>query len=99
MITLPTIFTILTPILIVYLNEKSKNLATKQDIEEITRKTESVQKEFKESFEVFSSDIEFKYEFYFEQYSRLYSRLYPIVIQSEYLRYFIKISEKKRLSF
>lgn len=97
--TITSIITILTPCLIVYLNEKAKNLATKQDIEEITRKTESIQKEFKESFEIFSSDIEFKYEFYFEQYSRLYSRLYPIVIQSEYLRYFIKISEKKDYPF
>lgn len=30
-----------------YMEEKGKNLATKQDVEEITRKTEQVQKEFK----------------------------------------------------
>ena len=30
-----------------YMNEKGKNLATKEDIEAITRKTEAVQKEFK----------------------------------------------------
>ena len=102
MITLSTItniITILIPFLIVYLNEKSKNLATKQDIEEITRKTESIQKEFKESFEIFSSDVEFKYDFYFKQYSILYSHLYSIVTQSEYLRYFSKISEKKDYPF
>ena len=29
-----------------YMDEKGKNLATKEDIEEITRKTEEVQKEF-----------------------------------------------------
>ena len=31
-----------------YMEEKAKNLATKEDIEEITRKTEEVQKEFRE---------------------------------------------------
>ena len=82
--TITSIITILTPCLIVYLNEKAKNLATKQDIEEITRKTESIQKEFKESFEIFSSDVEFKYDFYFKQYSILYSHLYSIITQSEY---------------
>lgn len=29
-----------------YMDEKGKNLATKEDIQEITRKTEEVQKEF-----------------------------------------------------
>ena len=52
-----------------YLDEKGKNHATKQDIEIITRKTEEVQKEFKEGFELFSSDVHFKYDFYFKQYS------------------------------
>ena len=52
-----------------YMDEKGKNLATKEDIEAITRKTEEVQKEFKEGFELFSSDVRFKYDFYFKQYS------------------------------
>ena len=34
-----------------YMEEKGKNLATKEDIEAITRKTEEVQKEFTEGFE------------------------------------------------
>ena len=42
-----------------YMEEKGKNLATKEDIEAITRKTEEVQKEFKEGFELFSSDVRF----------------------------------------
>ena len=38
-----------------YMDEKGKNLATKEDIEEITRKTEEVQQEFREGFELFST--------------------------------------------
>lgn len=48
-----------------YMDEKGKNLATKEDIAEITRKTEVVQQEFRENFERFSSDIRFKYDFYY----------------------------------
>ena len=44
-----------------YMDEKGKNLATKEDIEEITRKTEEVQQEFREGFELFSNDVKFKY--------------------------------------
>lgn len=82
-----------------YMKEKGKNLATKEDIEEITRKTELVQKEFKESFELFSSDVQFKYDFYFKQYANLYSNLYCIVMQSEYVRHFIKINDGKDITF
>ena len=42
------------------MDEKGKNLATKEDIEEITRKTEEVQQEFREGFELFSNDVKFK---------------------------------------
>lgn len=82
-----------------YFEEKAKNLATKQDIEIITRKTEEVQKEFKEGFELFSSDVRFKYDFYFRQYSELYSKLYSFIMQSEYVRHFIKINENIIMSF
>lgn len=82
-----------------YFDEKGKNLATKEDIAEITRKTEEVQKEFREGFELFTSDIRFKYDFYYKQYSELYSKLYGIIIQSEYIRKFIKISDGKDLPF
>lgn len=37
------------------MDEKGKNLATKEDIEEIARKTEEVQQEFREGFELFSN--------------------------------------------
>lgn len=73
-----------------YMEEKGKNLATKQDIEEITRKTEQVQKEFKEAFELFSSDVKFKYDYNYKQYSELYCKLYAFVIQSEYVRKYIE---------
>ena len=82
-----------------YMVEKGKNLATKEDIEVITRKTEAVQKEFQEGFELFSSDVRFKYDFYFRQYSELYSKLYGIIIQSEYARYFIKINADTEVPF
>lgn len=48
-----------------YMDEKGKNLATKEDIEEITRKTEEVQQEFREGFELFSNDVKFKYDFFY----------------------------------
>lgn len=82
-----------------YMREKGKNLATKEDIQEITRKTEEVQKEFKEDFELFTSDVKFKYDFYYEQYAKLYSKLYAIIAQSEYVRQFIKAKNKQDISF
>lgn len=82
-----------------YMDKKGENLATKEDVEEITRKTEGVQKEFKEGFAAFSSDMKFKYDFLYKQYSELYCRLYAIVIQSEYVRRFVKLTEDKDISF
>lgn len=82
-----------------YMAEKGKNLATKEDIQEITRKTEEVQKEFKEDFELFTSDVKFKYDFYYEQYAKLYSKLYAIIVQSEYVRHFIKVTDGQDISF
>lgn len=82
-----------------YMDEKGKNLATKEDIQEITRKTEEVHKEFKEGFEFFSSDLQFKYNFYYKQYSELYSKLYAIIIQSEYVRHFISLTNGQEYSF
>ena len=82
-----------------YINKKGENLATKEDIAQITKRTEEVQKEFKEQFELFSSDIEFKYDYHYRQYSELYCILYAIVIQSEYLRYFIGKNDGINTSF
>lgn len=82
-----------------YMDKKGENLATKEDIEEITRKTEEVQREFKEEFEAFSSDMGFKYDFYYKQYSNLYCKLYAIIIQSEYVRHFIQIKDGKVITF
>lgn len=81
------------------MDKKGENLATKEDIEEITRKTEEVQREFKEEFEAFSSDMRFKYDFYYKQYSNLYCKLYAIIIQSEYVRHFIQIKDGKVITF
>lgn len=82
-----------------YMEEKGKNLATKQDIEEITRKTEQVQKEFKEDFERFTTDVHFKNDFYSQQYEELYAELYTIIIQSEYMRYLMKLKSGQTFSF
>lgn len=82
-----------------YMDEKGKNLATKEDIEEITRKTEEVQQEFKEKIELFSSDVRFKYDYYYKQYSELYSNLYSFVVQSEYVRKFIELTTNEFHTF
>ena len=82
-----------------YMDKKGENLATKEDVAEITRRTEEVQKEFKESFELFSSDVQFKYEFFYRQYSGLYCKLYSIIIQSEYVRTFIEKHSGSVISF
>lgn len=82
-----------------YMDEKAKNLATKEDVEEITRKTEEVQKEFREGFELFSSDVHFKYDFFYKQYSELYCNLYAIVMQSEYTRRFLLLNDNKKVTF
>ncbi len=82
-----------------YMEEKGKNLATKQDVEKTTRKTEQVQKEFKEDFERFTTDIHFKNDFYSQQYEELYAKLYTIIIQSEYMRYLMKLKSGQTFSF
>lgn len=69
-----------------YIGEKGKNLATKEDIAEITRKSEEVQDEFRREYEKFNIDLNFKYDFYYKQLTELYTQLYAIICQSEYLR-------------
>ena len=46
-----------------YFEKKGENLATKEDIQEITRLTESAKAEYMESFEVFKKEIEYRYKF------------------------------------
>ena len=82
-----------------YMNEKGKNLATKEDIEEITRMTENVQQEFRQKIELYSNDVRFKYDYYYKQYADLYSNLYSFVIQSEYVRKFIGLTDNRKISF
>lgn len=82
-----------------YMNKKGENLATKEDVAEITKKTEEVQKEFKEQFELFSSDVQFKYDYQFRQYSELYCKLYAIIAQSEYVRHFVNKNDGKIIPF
>ena len=62
-----------------YVKRKAENLATKEDIAVITRKTEEVQKDFNEKFEIFSSDVRFKYDFRYKQYADLYCNHHDIL--------------------
>lgn len=82
-----------------YMEKKAENLATKEDIEEITNKTEEVKNEFNKEFGKFSKKLEFKYRFAEEQLVNLYSNLYSIVSQSEYFRYFLEHYDNLKLSF
>jgi len=82
-----------------YMDEKGKNLATKEDIAEITRKSEEVQDEFRREYEKFSSDMKFKYDFYYKQYIELYTKLYSIICQSEYLRRFFLLLNGTEFKF
>ena len=82
-----------------YIKEKGKNLATKEDVQEITKLTESIQQEFRKEIERFKLDLDFKYEFYYKQYEGLYCYLYAIIVQSEYVRQYIKIVRNEEFSF
>lgn len=82
-----------------YMDQKGKNLATKEDIAEITRKTEEVKVLFQKEVAVFSNELTFANDYAFNRYSILYARIYGIVIQSEYLRFFYKKHELGDLSF
>jgi hypothetical protein len=82
-----------------YMGKKGENLATKQDIAEITRKSEEVQDEFRREYKKFSSDMQFKYDFYYKQYVELYTKLYSIICQSEYLRRFFHLYDGTDFAF
>ena len=82
-----------------YMDKKGENLATKKDIAEITRRTEEVQQEFRQEIEKYTSDLHFKYDFYYKQYSSLYCKLYEIIIQSEYVRHFLGLTDGNKFTF
>lgn len=82
-----------------YMGEKGKNLATKEDVGEITHKTEDVKNEFKKEFDKFSRENKFQFDYYYNQFSELYAPLYAIVSQSEYYRYFNKVYGEKKAPF
>lgn len=82
-----------------YMKEKGKNLATKEDVEEITKKTEEIKIEFQKEIAKFSNDIGFENEYSYKQYAQLYAKLYAIVTQSEYIRFFLNKYSDQGLSF
>ncbi|MDL2324636.1 hypothetical protein LJC61_05740 [Ruminococcaceae bacterium OttesenSCG-928-A16] len=73
-----------------YMKKKGENLATKQDIAEITQKTEEVKQQFQRDFTAFSNMLKFRNEYTSEQYINLYAKLYAIVVQSEYCRKYMQ---------
>lgn len=81
-----------------YMGKKGENLATKEDIAEITRKTEEVTSVFQREMAVFSHDLSFSNDYAFNRYSVLYAKIYGIVIQSEYLRFFFSNYKGKDFS-
>ena len=82
-----------------YAGKKGENLATKEDIEEITRITEEVTSRFQRESEVFLNNLTFSNDYAFNRYSILYAKIYGIVIQSEYLRFFFSNYKKEDLKF
>lgn len=82
-----------------YMNKKGENLATKEDIQVITKLTEEVQDEFKRGFEEFTKEKAFKYEYYYTQFRELYAMLYAVIAQSEYTRRFFKLFNGTDLAF
>lgn len=82
-----------------YFEKKAENMATKQDITEITRRTETVQAEFHKVLSKFDADLKFKYEFYEKQYTELYSELFYEICNSEALRYVLVNICGKHLEF
>lgn len=66
-----------------FFDEKARNAATKQDVREITEKTEEIRDHFEKSKELFQTDLHFKYNYFEKQYNELYIDLYCYICQSE----------------
>ncbi len=69
-----------------FFEEKAKNYATKQDIQDITTKTEQIQNKFKEELVCFEKDLQFKYNLYEKQYTELYADLYLLLSKSNAIK-------------
>lgn len=79
--------------------KKAENYATKQDITEITKKTEEVQSEFHKIRTEFDTDLKFRYTFYENQYKELYAKLYLKICKSEALRFTLNSLSKDSYKF
>ena len=73
-----------------YMSSKGKNLATKEDIKEITQKQEEVKLEFQKQIQDYNREASFSDKYKYDQYAALYSKIYAIICQSEFLRYMSK---------
>ncbi len=82
-----------------YFNKKAENLATKQDVTDITTKTEEIQAEFNKTLSEFDADLSFKYDFYEKQYRELYTSLFYLVCESESLRFILNNLSKGKIVF
>jgi len=76
-----------------YAQEKGKNLATKQDIEEITRKVESVKIDFSKDLEYIKSDLQFQNQSLFSIKSAEREALIDTNLKyAEWLNYLMNLS-------
>lgn len=85
-----------------YMTEKGKNIATKEDIGDITKIIEETKIDYIMNIESFKNELSKEISKYSEEikiissdsynrYIQLYSKLYQAVLQSEYLRGFLNI--------
>lgn len=85
-----------------YMLEKGKNLATKEDIGEITaivenskidyiKQIESFKLELSKEIHKYSEDVKIQSSNNYNKYIKLYSKLYQAVLQSEYLKEIMNI--------
>lgn len=72
-------------------DKKTETVATKKDIAVLAKKADDIQNTVEDKLETLSSDSRYKSEIRYKQYSQLYCRLYALIMQSEYLRYFINL--------
>lgn len=84
------VYLFLKNFLSLYLEEKGKNLATKEDVQVITKKTEEIKIDFQKELDEYTRNSNFRLDYSYKRYSELYSKLYTMISQSEYFRYYYK---------
>lgn len=73
-----------------YAKKKGENLATKQDIADITQKQEEVKADITKQLSDYNRKNDFRMKLQYERYDKLYSRIYSNICQSELFRIIIE---------